>query len=91
MLSPSHVQSSPPGDVPLSVVRTVVGSAVGSVVGFGGMCGAIGGMGISKVTGYLLETTGSYLSVFIMAGCMYLIALAVIHLLVPRMTPVRLD
>jgi ACS family hexuronate transporter-like MFS transporter len=66
-------------------------SAVGSVVGFGGMWGAIGGMGIAKVTGYLLETTGSYLPVFIMAGGMYLFALGVIHLLVPRLEPARLE
>ena len=66
-------------------------SAVGSVVGFGGMWGAIGGMGIAKVTGYLLETTGSYLPVFIMAGCMYLFALLVIHILVPRLEPAKLD
>jgi ACS family hexuronate transporter-like MFS transporter len=66
-------------------------SAVGSVVGFGGMWGAIGGMGIAKVTGYLLDTTGSYVPVFLMAGCMYLVALGVIHLLVPRLEPAKLD
>lgn len=65
--------------------------AVGSVVGFGGMCGAIGGMLIAKVTAYLLQTTGSYVPVFLMAGCMYLIALGVIHLLVPRLEPAKLD
>jgi ACS family hexuronate transporter-like MFS transporter len=66
-------------------------SAVGSVVGFGGMWGAIGGMLISKVTGYLLDTSGSYVPVFIMAGGMYLFALLVIHLLAPGLEPVRLD
>ena len=63
-------------------------SAVGSVVGIGGMAGAVGGMLIAKIVGYILEWTGSYLPVFIMAGCMYLIALLVIHLIVPRMEPV---
>ncbi len=63
--------------------------AVGSVVGFGGMCGAIGGMYFSKVIGYILEWTGSYVVIFIVAGTMYLIALAIIHLLVPTLTPVR--
>ncbi len=62
--------------------------AVGSVVGFGGMAGAIGGMLISKVTGYLLEWTGSYYSVFLIAGFTYLAALLVIHLLVPNIRPV---
>jgi ACS family hexuronate transporter-like MFS transporter len=61
--------------------------AVASVVGIGGMAGAIGGMLIAKVVGYLLEWTGSYLPVFIIAGSAYLIALAVIHYLAPRMDP----
>jgi ACS family hexuronate transporter-like MFS transporter len=63
--------------------------AVGSVVGFGGMCGAIGGMYFSKVIGDILAWTGSYLVIFVIAGSMYLIALAVIHLLVPALAPVR--
>jgi ACS family hexuronate transporter-like MFS transporter len=58
--------------------------AVGTVVGFGGMAGAIGGMLIAKITGYILETTGSYVPVFIIAGAAYLTALAIIHLLVPK-------
>jgi ACS family hexuronate transporter-like MFS transporter len=62
-------------------------SAVGSVVGIGGMAGAVGGMLIAKIVGYILEWTGSYLPVFIIAGSMYLIALLVIHLIVPRMEP----
>ena len=66
------------------------GTAVGSVVGFGGMTGAIGGMLIAKVTGYVLQATGSYVPVFIVAGCAYLVALGVIHLLAPRLEPVRL-
>jgi len=65
--------------------------AVGSVVGFGGMAGAIGGMLISKVTGYLLEFTGSYLWVFVVASTAYLAALLVIHLLMPRIEPVNFD
>ncbi|HXE80788.1 MAG TPA: MFS transporter [Vicinamibacterales bacterium] len=65
--------------------------AVGSVVGFGGMAGAIGGMLISTVTGFLLETTGSYLPVFIIASSAYLAALLIIHLLMPRIEPVNID
>ena len=59
--------------------------AVGTVVGFGGMAGAIGGMLIAKLTGYILETTGSYVPVFIIAGVAYLIALGIVHLLAPRL------
>ncbi|ODS55391.1 MAG: hypothetical protein ABS36_09485 [Acidobacteria bacterium SCN 69-37] len=66
-------------------------SAVGSVVGLGGLAGSIGGMLIAKVTAYLLQTTGSYVPVFLMAGFMYLIALAIIHLLVPRLEPAKIE
>jgi ACS family hexuronate transporter-like MFS transporter len=62
--------------------------AVGSVVGLGSFAGAIGGMLISTFTGFILQTTGSYVPVFVLAACMYLIALAVIHGLVPRLEPV---
>ena len=64
--------------------------AVGTVVGFGGMAGAVGGMLIAKLTGYLLETTGSYVPVFLIAGTAYLTALLIIHLLVPRLEKVEL-
>jgi ACS family hexuronate transporter-like MFS transporter len=65
--------------------------AVGSVVGLGGMAGAIGGMLVAKVTGYILDATGSYMLIFTVAGCGYLVALSVIHLLVPRLEPAKLD
>jgi MFS transporter, ACS family, aldohexuronate transporter len=65
--------------------------AVGSVVGFGGMAGAVGGMLIAQVTGHLLQWTGSYYAVFIVAGLAYLVALGTIHLLVPRVKPVALE
>ena len=59
--------------------------AVGSVVGLGGMAGAVGGMLIAKLTGYILQATGSYLPVFFIAAFAYLVALAIIHVLVPRL------
>ncbi len=65
--------------------------AVGSVVGFAGMWGAFGGMFIAKLTGYLLQTTGSYVPVFMIAASAYLVAIVVIHLLAPRLEPVRLE
>ena len=65
--------------------------AVGSVVGFGGMMGAIGGMLIATATGWILQLTGSYHVLFVLAGCTYLAALVVIHLLVPRLEPARLE
>jgi ACS family hexuronate transporter-like MFS transporter len=65
--------------------------AVGSVVGLGGMAGAIGGMLIAKLTGYILQATGSYVPVFLIAASAYLIALAVIHVLMPRLEPANLQ
>jgi len=64
--------------------------AVGTVVGFGGMAGAVGGMLIAKLTGFILQTTGSYLPVFLIAGSTYLLALAIVHLLMPKLEPVVL-
>ncbi len=62
--------------------------AVGSIVGFGGMAGAVGGMLIAKIVGYVLQWTGSYLPVFVIAGSAYLVALAVIHVLAPKLEPI---
>jgi ACS family hexuronate transporter-like MFS transporter len=62
-------------------------NAVGSAIGIGGTLGAVGGMFASTGAGYILEFTGSYYSLFIVAGSMYLIALAIIHLMVPKLEP----
>jgi len=65
--------------------------AVGSVVGIGGFGGAVGGMLIATAVGHLLQWTGSYVPVFLLAGAAYLLALLVIQVLAPRLTPPRLD
>lgn len=62
--------------------------AVGSVVGIGGMAGAVGGMLIATITGFILQFTGSYLAIFMFAGSAYLLALLGVHLLAPRLEPV---
>jgi ACS family hexuronate transporter-like MFS transporter len=54
------------------------------------MAGAVGGLLIAKLTGYILETTGSYVPVFLIAASTYLAALGIIHLLVPRLQPAKL-
>ncbi len=64
--------------------------AVGSVVGIGGMLGAVGGMVFSKYIGKVLEQIGTYTPIFIVAGSAYLIALLVVHLLTPKMEPVKI-
>ena len=66
--------------------------AVGSVVGIGGMAGAVGGMFIAMLVGAILQATkGSYVYIFIVAGSAYLVALALIQLLVPRLEPAVLE
>jgi MFS transporter, ACS family, hexuronate transporter len=63
-------------------------TAIASVAGIGGMAGGIGGMFMAKFVGWVLDKTGSYDAVFAIAGCAYLLALTVIHLLSPRLEPV---
>lgn len=64
--------------------------AVGSVIGIAGMAGAIGGMLIAEVVGYVLQGTGSYYLIFAIAACTYLVAIVVIHLIVPGLQAVSL-
>jgi MFS transporter, ACS family, hexuronate transporter len=64
--------------------------AVGSVVGIGGMAGSIGGMLIATTVGLILQYTGSYLPIFIIAGSAYLVALAIMHLLMPKLEPAKI-
>jgi ACS family hexuronate transporter-like MFS transporter len=66
--------------------------AVGSVVGIGGMAGSIGGMLIALVVGAILQKTGgNYVPIFVICASAYLVALALIHLLAPRLEPAKLD
>jgi ACS family hexuronate transporter-like MFS transporter len=65
--------------------------AVGSVNGIGGMAGAIGGIFVASLVGHVLQWTGSYRVPFLIASAAYLLALAAIHLLAPRLKPARID
>lgn len=56
------------------------------------MAGAIGGATMAVATGVLLERTGgNYMLIFFAVGPAYLVALGIIHLLVPRLQPVDED
>jgi ACS family hexuronate transporter-like MFS transporter len=63
-------------------------NAVGSVVGIGGMFGAVGGMLIATAAGYLLEKTGSYVPLFLIASVSYLFALVLVQILAPKLKPI---
>jgi ACS family hexuronate transporter-like MFS transporter len=65
--------------------------AVGSVVGIGGMAGALGGMLLSLIVGEVLQRTGKYDALWAIAGSAYLVTWVLIHLLVPRLEPARLE
>jgi ACS family hexuronate transporter-like MFS transporter len=54
------------------------------------MAGSIGGMLIALVVGEILQKTGSYVPIFVMAASAYLVALLIIQLLVPRLQPADL-
>lgn len=64
---------------------------VGSVVGIGSMLGAVGGMFGASIGGFLLQTTGSYVSLFLFAGCAYLIAFIGVQLLAPKLKSITLE
>ncbi len=65
--------------------------AVGSLIGIGGTAGAVGGMLLAKYAGWVLERLGSFKPLFAYAGCAYLLALLVVHLLSPRLAPARVE
>lgn len=65
--------------------------AVASLIGIGGTAGSIGGMLLAEYAGWVLERLGSFKPLFAYAGCAYLLALLVIHLLSPRLAPARLE
>lgn len=66
--------------------------ATGKVAGFGGFAGAVGGALVSYGVGRILQTSGvgGYSIPFAVAGSGYLLALVIIHLLVPRIKPVNI-
>jgi ACS family hexuronate transporter-like MFS transporter len=65
--------------------------AVGSVVGFGGMAGAIGGMLVATLAGFILQLTGSYMVLFIISGSAYVVAYFIFNLLAPKLQEVNIS
>ena len=62
--------------------------AVGSVIGLGGLLGGIGSVLAAEYTGRFLQANpGAYAAIFGVAGTIYLVALGIIHMLVPRLDP----
>lgn len=65
-------------------------NVVASVTGIGGMFGAVGGILLALLSGRIITAFG-YLPMFIVASCTYLLALAIIHLILPRLEPVKAE
>ncbi len=63
--------------------------ATASVVGIGGMVGAVAGMIADKLLGSVLDQAGNsgYFYAFLVAGSCYLVILGIVHLMMPKMTP----
>ncbi len=63
--------------------------ATASVVGIGGMVGAIAGIIGDKILGTVLDQADNsgYFWAFLIAGSAYLVILGLVHLLMPKMTP----
>jgi ACS family hexuronate transporter-like MFS transporter len=59
------------------------------VVGIGGTAGSVGGVLFSIATGWILQVTHSYTLLFSIAGSAYLIALLILFLIDPRLTPIE--
>lgn len=72
--------------------------AVGSVVGIGGTAGALGAMLLLTITARLFANslvaagdTSVYTTLFVIAGFAYLVSLAAMHLISPKLRPVSLE
>ena len=65
-------------------------AAVASVVGIGGMAGAVGGALLQRAAGHIIAWTHSYVSLFVIACSVYLLALLVIQLLTPKLAPAKI-
>ena len=61
---------------------------ISSVFGFGGMMGAVGGMFMTQLVGYVLtKTHNNYSVLFTMIPCAYFLALAWMYFMAPRAVP----
>lgn len=63
--------------------------ATASVVGIGGMVGAVAGIISNVLLGQVLDNAGNtgFFWAFLVAGSCYLIILGLVHLIMPKMTP----
>ncbi|MGA2230686.1 MAG: MFS transporter [Tepidisphaeraceae bacterium] len=65
-------------------------SMVGVISGLGGFFGYIGASIFTAFTGYWVQYRGNYIAPCIIASSAYLISILAIHLVSPRLTPVKI-
>ena len=72
------------------VTDLVPKQVVATVTGFATTVSTLGGMLMALLVGYVLNEAGNegYNIAFAIASCGYLVGIAIIHLLVPRLTPI---
>jgi ACS family hexuronate transporter-like MFS transporter len=66
--------------------------ATATIAGFGGFSGAVGGALVAYAVGRILQDTGTkgYTIPFVVAGTGYLLALLIIHLLIPKIKTIEI-
>jgi ACS family hexuronate transporter-like MFS transporter len=64
--------------------------AVGSMIGLSGFAGAVGGAFSATFVGLLLETTGSYFFIFLLASSVYVFNWLIIKLLIKNIVPLEI-
>ena len=74
------------------VSDTVPQQAISSVVGIGGMAGALGGMAFAQLVSRILDLTKcNYLLSFALSSLAYLVGLGIMHLMLPKLEPMKLN
>lgn len=64
--------------------------AVASVIGLSTMSAVLGALAFTTAVGYILQATGSYFLIFMIAGFTYLAAWVVLTLGIPQIKPIKL-
>jgi ACS family hexuronate transporter-like MFS transporter len=65
-------------------------NAVGSMTGLSGFVGAIGGAISASFVGFLLEKTGSYFLIFMIAASVYLVNWLLITIIIKEVKPIKI-
>jgi MFS transporter, ACS family, hexuronate transporter len=66
-------------------------NSVGTLTGLAGFFGSTGGILLSLGVGYLLEFTGSYYYIFLMASLAYLIGWTILRVFIPKIEPLKIE